>query len=165
MALDNPKLLSLDDACQRRKEYKDAGESVVLVNGCFDLLHTGHIYYLNKASEFGDRLFVALNGTESVQALKGPERPIQDDESRAYALGALSCVDAVFTFKTPRLTDEITALKPDHYAKAGDYTIDTINKEEKKALEDGGTEIHFVGYLEGFSTTELVEKIKKAGGI
>ena len=147
------------------KDFETTDVSVVLVNGCFDLLHTGHLYFLNKAAELGDRLFVALNGAESVRALKGPARPIQDDASRAYALAALSCVDAVFIFQTPRLTNEITALRPDHYAKAGDYTIDTINKEERVALENAGTEIHFVSYLKGFSTTELIAKIKEAGTI
>ena len=162
MKLDNSKLLSLDDALARREKLRSQGKRVVLVNGCFDLLHTGHIYYLKKAAELGDALYVALNGAKSISALKGPTRPIQDDASRAYALAALACVDTVFIFQTPRLTGEIETIKPDAYAKAGDYTLETLASEEREMLESIGAKIHFVPYLEGFSTTDIIEKLRQA---
>ena len=162
MQLDNPKLLSLENALTKREEQRSRGERVVLVNGCFDLLHAGHIYYLQKAAELGDALYVALNGAKSVSVLKGPARPIQDDVSRAYALAAMECVDTIFIFQAPQLVSEIEMIKPDVYAKAGDYTLETLNVEERQMLESVGAEIKFVEYLEGFSTTDIIEKIHNA---
>ena len=162
MNLENPKLLSLEDARTKREEQRSQGKRVVLVNGCFDLLHTGHIYYLQKAAALGDVLYVALNGAQSISALKGPGRPIQDDASRAYALAALECVDTVFIFQAPRLTREMETIKPDVYAKAGDYSLETLDLEEREMLESVGTAIQFVKYLEGFSTTDLIQKIGNA---
>ena len=138
---------------------------VVLTNGVFDLLHTGHLYYLKQARALGDALIIALNADASVRALKGPTRPIQTEEQRAYALAALECVDAVTIFRTPRLTAEINALRPDVYCKAGDYTLEKLDAEERVALEKGGARIEFVPFLEGFSTTQLIAGIKAAGEV
>ena len=110
-------------------------------------------------------LVVAINADASVRAIKGPTRPVQGEQERAYALGALACVDAVVVFREPRLTAEIRALKPDVYCKAGDYTLDTLNPEERAALEQAGTKIAFVPFLPGFSTTALIAKIKAAGEV
>ncbi|WOO41460.1 adenylyltransferase/cytidyltransferase family protein [Rubellicoccus peritrichatus] len=162
MKLSNPKLLSLEDAIAHRNALKAEGKSVVLTNGCFDLLHTGHIYYLRKAAALGDALFIAINGDASVQALKGPTRPVQNAEERAYLLGAIDFVDTLFVFHTPRLTAEIETIRPDIYAKAGDYTLDTLNPEERTALEACGADIQFLPFLEGYSTTSLIAKIAKA---
>jgi rfaE bifunctional protein nucleotidyltransferase chain/domain len=123
--LDNPKLFSLSDAVVWRERLRAAGRRVVPTNGVFDLLHTGHLYYLRQARALGDALIIALNADESVRALEGPSRPVQTEEQRAYALGALACVDAVLIFRSPRLTSEITALQPDVYCKAGDYTLES----------------------------------------
>jgi D-glycero-beta-D-manno-heptose 1-phosphate adenylyltransferase len=163
--LDNPKLLPLPDAVVRRNELRAAGRRVVLTNGVFDLLHTGHIYYLQKARELGGALIVALNSDASVRALKGPARPVQTEEQRAYALGALSCVDAVVIFREPRLTGEIRALRPDVYCKAGDYTLEKLAANERAALQEAGAEIKFMPFLPGFSTTELIARIKAAGEV
>jgi len=163
--LPNPKLLSLGDAVAVRESWRTAGRRVVLTNGVFDLLHTGHLYALQSARALGDVLVVAINADASVRAIKGPTRPVQGEQERAYALGALACVDAVVVFREPRLTAEIRALKPDVYCKAGDYTLDTLNPEERAALEQAGTKIAFVPFLPGFSTTALIAKIKAAGEV
>jgi rfaE bifunctional protein nucleotidyltransferase chain/domain len=165
VTLDNPKLRKLDDAVAWREQLRHAGRRVVLTNGVFDLLHTGHLHYLKQARELGDALIVALNGDVSVRALKGPARPVQGETQRAYALGALTCVDAITIFSTPRLTAEIRALRPDVYCKAGDYTLEKLDAEERAALNDVGARIEFLPFLPGFSTTDLIARIKAAGAI
>lgn len=165
MTLDNPKLLPVAAAVAWRAARRAAGLRVVLTNGVFDLLHTGHLHFLQEARRRGDALVVALNADASVKALKGPLRPVQNEEQRAYALGALACVDAVVLFGTPRLTAEIRALAPDVYCKAGDYTLEKLNPEERAALEAVGARIEFLPFLPGFSTTGLIARIKAAGGI
>jgi len=159
----NPKLFaSLDSAIARRAELRSAGKKLVLTNGCFDLLHCGHVFYLREAARLGDELWIGLNGAESVRALKGPTRPVQGDFERAFTLGALEFVSGIFFFHTPRLDKEIRALAPDVYAKAGDYTLETLNPDERAALVDAGTEIRFLPFLQGFSTTSLIAKINAA---
>lgn len=165
VTLENPKLLTLADAVKARERLRAAGRRVVLTNGVFDLLHTGHLYYLQAARRLGDALFIALNADESVRRLKGPTRPVQTAEQRAYALGALACVDAIVVFPQPRLTDEINRLRPDVYCKAGDYTLEKLNSEERAALESVGAKIEFLPFLAGFSTTQLIARIKAAGEI
>lgn len=165
VTLDNPKLFSLSDAVARREQLRGAGRRVVLTNGIFDLLHTGHLYYLQKARTRGDALFIALNGDASTRVLKGPSRPVQTEEQRAYALGALACVDAVFVFHTPRLDAEIHAIRPDLYTKAGDYTVEKLDPGERAALEAVGAQIEFMPFLPGFSTTQLIARIKAAGEV
>ena len=163
-ALPNPKLFaSLDAAVAAREQLRASGKRVVLTNGVFDLLHTGHLYYLEKARGFGDALFIALNGDASVRQLKGPLRPVQAEEHRAYALAATWFVDGIVVFQHKRLTAEILALKPDVYCKAGDYTLEKLDPEERAALEKVGAEIRFLPFLAGFSTTHLIAKIKAAG--
>lgn len=165
MTLDNPKLLDLPAAVAWREACRREGRRVVLTNGVFDLLHTGHLYYLQQARRRGDALVIALNADESVRVLKGPTRPVQTEEQRAYALAALACVDAVVIFRAPRLTVEIRALRPDVYTKAGDYTLEKLNPEERGALEDVGARIEFMPFLSGFSTTQLIARIRAAGEI
>ena len=163
--LDNPKLLPLAAAVARRAQWRTAGQKVVMTNGVFDLLHTGHIYFLQRARTLGDAMIVALNSDSSVRRLKGPLRPVQTEEERAYALAALACVDAIVIFNEPRLTAEIRTLRPDVYVKACDYTVATLDPGERAALEGTGASIEFMPYLSGFSTTQLIAKIKAAGGI
>lgn len=165
VTLENPKLFTLDAAVAQRGRWRAAGKKVVLTNGVFDLLHTGHLYYLQQARALGDALVIALNSDASVKALKGPLRPVQTEEQRAYALGALACVDAVVIFREPRLTGEIRALRPDVYCKAGDYTLEKLNGEERAALEELGVRIEFMPFLPGFSTTQLIARIKAAGAV
>ena len=165
VTLDNPKLRSLDETATFRQELRRSGRRVVLTNGIFDLLHTGHLYYLQKARALGDALIVALNSDASTKALKGPARPVQSEIQRAYALGALACVDAVVIFGTPRLDAEIRALQPDIYCKAGDYTLEKLDAGERAALQAVGARVEFMPFLAGFSTTNLIARIKAAGEI
>jgi len=165
-ALTNPKLYaSLDAAVAAREQLRASGKRVVLTNGVFDLLHTGHLYYLEKARGYGDALFIALNGDTSVRELKGPLRPVQAEENRAYALAATWFVDGIVVFQNKRLTAEILALKPDVYCKAGDYTLEKLDPDERRALEQVGAKIVFLPFLPGFSTTNLIAKIKAAGEV
>jgi len=163
--LDNPKLLTLDEAMAGRAKLCTAGKKLVLTNGVFDLLHTGHLYYLKEARRLGDALYVAINSDESVRALKGPNRPVMTEEQRAYALGALWFVSGIIIFREKRLVPEIRVLRPDIYCKAGDYTLDKLNPEERAELEKVGAEIKFLPFLPGFSTTNLIAKIRAAGEV
>jgi rfaE bifunctional protein nucleotidyltransferase chain/domain len=165
VTLDNPKLQALEAAVAWRGRQREAGRRVVLTNGVFDLLHTGHLYYLQQARRLGDALLIALNADASVRALKGPARPVQSEEQRAYALAALACVDAIVIFREPRLTAEIRALRPDVYCKAGDYTLEKLDAGERVALQEGGARIEFLPFLPGFSTTQLIARIRAAGEI
>lgn len=164
--LENLKLfMDLDAARAWRAGLQAQGRRLVLTNGVFDLLHTGHLYYLRQARALGDALLIALNSDESVRSLKGPLRPVQDEQQRAYALAALEFVDGIVVFREKRLTAEIDALRPDIYTKAGDYTLETLDAGERGALERVGAVIHFMPFLPGFSTTALIAKIKAAGEI
>ncbi len=159
--LATPKLRTLAAAVARRAELRAAGRPVVLTNGCFDLVHPGHLFYLREAAGLG-ALFIALNGDASVQVLKGPTRPVQTAAERAYTLGALEFVDTLLVFDTPRLDHEIRALRPDIYVKAGDYTLDKLDPTERAALEEVGARIQFLPFLPGYSTTALIKKIAAA---
>uniref|UniRef100_UPI00404974C4 adenylyltransferase/cytidyltransferase family protein n=1 Tax=Cephaloticoccus sp. TaxID=1985742 RepID=UPI00404974C4 len=165
MNLANPKLLSLEDAVAAREHLRANGKALVLTNGVFDLLHTGHLYYLRKARALGGALYVAINGDKSVRGLKGPSRPVQSEIERAYGLAACEFIDGIVVFHTPRLDNEIVQLRPDVYSKAGDYTLETLDPTERAALEKIGARIEFMPFLEGFSTTKLIARIQAAGGI
>ncbi len=165
LELPNPKLLTLEAAVAAREALRAAGRRVVLTNGVFDLLHTGHLYSLRAAAAEGDALFVAINADASVRALKGPLRPVQSELERAYALAACEFVHAVVIFREPRLTAEIRALRPDVYCKAGDYTLEKLDPGERAALEACGARITFLPFLAGFSTTNLIARIRAAGEI
>ncbi len=157
---DKRRPLSLDEAVSRRDDLRREGKSLVLTNGCFDLLHAGHLFLLDKTSALADELWVAVNSDSSARALKGSSRPLQGERERAYALLCLEFVDVVLLFSGERLDEEIRTLAPDAYAKGGDYTLDTIDAGERAALESSGTEIHFVPFLEGHGTTDLIRRIK-----
>ena len=126
MKLQNPKLLSLAQAVRLRARIRRSGRKLVLTNGVFDLLHPGHLHFLQKAGELGE-LVVALNSDRSVKALKGPGRPILGERERAYALAQLSAVKGIVLFRRKRLAREIRALKPDVYVKAGDYSLASLD--------------------------------------
>ena len=168
MKLPNPKLMTLREAVLARRRLRRDGGRLVLTNGVFDLLHPGHTSYLERAKKLAGRrgrLFVALNSDRSVRELKGPHRPILDERSRAYNLAQLRSVDGVVIFRRRRLVREIRALQPDLYVKAGDYTLATLDPEERAALEAAGAKIKFLPFLRGFSTTALIARIKAAGEI
>jgi rfaE bifunctional protein nucleotidyltransferase chain/domain len=167
-AAKNPRLVSLRRAVAIRRGLAKAGGKFVLTNGVFDLLHPGHTSYLEAARRLAGpkgMLFVALNSDASVRELKGPHRPILDEAARARTLGQLRSVDGIVIFRGKRLAREITALKPDIYCKAGDYTLATLDPSERAALEAAGSKVVFLPFLSGFSTTQLIERIRRAGSI
>ena len=155
---DNP-FTTLEDAVLFRNKIKQEKRKFVLTNGCFDLLHSGHLHSLIEASKHGDCLWVALNSDISIKALKGDSRPIIPEKDRAFLLKNLSCVSGVTLFDTKRLDQEILFLKPDIYVKAGDYDETTIAKEERVALKEVNAEIKFVSFLPGKSTSSLIQDI------
>ena len=154
------KLQSVDELAALRSALDAQGRRLVFTNGCFDLLHVGHVRYLQEARALGDALLVALNGDESVRALKGPTRPINSEQDRAEVLAALACVDFVTIFHTPRATDVIRAVRPHIYAKGGDYTVESLDPGERTALEEAGTEIRILPLVPGKSTTATIAKSK-----
>jgi D-glycero-beta-D-manno-heptose 1-phosphate adenylyltransferase len=166
MKLSHPKVMTLAQAVAVRRALHRKGGRFVLTNGVFDLLHPGHTSYLEAARKLAGRkgkLFVALNSDRSVRQLKGKFRPILDQRARAYNLAQLSSVDGVVVFGRKRLNREIEALQPDIYCKAGDYTEDTLNPEERAALHHAKARVRFLPFLRGFSTTALIARIKAAG--
>lgn len=138
------------------------GRRLVLTNGCFDLLHVGHIRYLREARAQGDALVVALNGDASVRELKGEGRPVNGAADRAEILCALDCVDRVVVFDEKRATRVIDAIRPHIYAKGGDYTAESLNPEERAALDRAGSEIRILTLVPGKSTSATLKKM--AGG-
>lgn len=154
------KLFSPEEISARRDELEAAGRRLVFTNGCFDLLHVGHVRYLQAARELGDALVVAVNGDVSVRALKGPTRPINSELDRAEVLGALGCVDFLTIFHTERVTDVVKLIRPHIYAKGGDYTVASLDPGERAALESVGAEIRILPLVPGKSTTGIIEKWK-----
>lgn len=152
------KILQLDDAMTQVADWQRAGQKVVFTNGCFDLVHLGHIDYLEKARALGDRLVLGLNTDASVSRLKGPGRPVVDEYARARLMAALSFVDTVILFDEPTPQELIEALKPDILVKGDDYTVETIVGADF-VLAKGG-EVKTVALVPGYSTTTLIEKIK-----
>ncbi|MHA3770702.1 adenylyltransferase/cytidyltransferase family protein [Verrucomicrobiota bacterium sgz303538] len=154
------KIVSTAELSSIRDALNAEGRRVVFTNGCFDLLHVGHVRYLQDARALGDALVVALNGDESVRALKGPTRPINTEDDRAEVLAALECVDFVTIFHTERVTDVVREVRPHVYAKGGDYTVESLNPEEVAALRAAGAEIKILPLVPGKSTTATIEKWK-----
>ncbi|MGE4564258.1 MAG: adenylyltransferase/cytidyltransferase family protein [Victivallaceae bacterium] len=154
------RILTLADAVRYREELRRAGKKLVVTNGCFDILHRGHATYLDESRKLGDALLMLVNSDESVRALKGPSRPVTDQYSRAFLLCSLRAVDAAVIFPASRCAAELAALQPDIYVKGGDYTIASLDPEERAALLAAGTQIVFKPFVPGFSTTSILEKMK-----
>lgn len=150
---------SLTDVRQAMKLASNDGEKIVLTNGCFDILHPGHIRYLQQAKELGDRLVVLVNSDESVKRLKGPKRPVNDLQYRMEMLAALECVDWVVSFAGDTPQAEIDQLLPDILAKGGDYTDITSIAGHESVLANGG-EVKILSFIEGHSTTAIIKSIK-----
>ncbi len=136
------------------------GKKLVFTNGVFDLLHVGHVRYLRQARALGDALVIALNSDNSVRELKGPTRPVNTQADRAEILRALSCIDAVVVFDEPRATGLIDAIQPHIYTKGGDYTVESLNPEERAALQRAGAHIEILPMVEGRSTTATLKRLK-----
>ena len=134
------------------------GQRIVFTNGCFDILHVGHVRYLGAARALGDCLVVGLNSDASVRRLKGPERPVNEEADRAEVLDALRAVDYVTIFDEPTAEDLIARIRPDVYVKGGDYTLDTL--PEAKIVQQYGGRVAFVDLVPGRSTTKGIEKLR-----
>lgn len=145
-----------------RDQLASEGKKLVFTNGCFDLLHAGHVRYLRQARALGDALVVALNSDASVTLLKGPSRPVNTQEDRAEILMALQSVNGVLVFDEPRVTRLIEAIEPHVYAKGGDYTMDTLDAGERDALVRVGSAIALLPLVPGRSTTSTLDRVKKA---
>jgi D-glycero-beta-D-manno-heptose 1-phosphate adenylyltransferase len=156
------KILSFDLLIEERKRLGRLGRRVVFTNGCFDLIHPGHIRYLQEARRLGDALIVALNSDRSVRELKGEARPILNQNERAEVMAALGCVDYVTIFdeSTPRAV--ITALAPDVLVKGGDWGLDQIVGRDE--VEAAGGKVLSLAFVEGCSTTDVIERIVKRFG-
>lgn len=149
-------MLARAELAARAALWKANGERIVFTNGCFDLLHIGHITVLEQARRFGDRLIVAINSDESVSVLKGPNRPIVGEKERARVLAALAAVDAVVVFDEPTPLELIVATRPDVLVKGGDYGVDAVVGAGE--VQSWGGQVKIVPLVEGFSTTQLIAK-------
>jgi len=156
------KLKTLDQLKLIVNEARSLGKKIVTTNGCFDIIHVGHIRYLQKAKQLGDILIVAINSDDSVRAIKGSKRPLFPENERAEILAALECVDYVMIFSEHDPIRFLTELRPDIHAKGGDYSIEKI--VERRALESIGAELRLLPGAEGKSTTNLIDIILERYG-
>lgn len=142
------------------EEIQSGGENVVTTNGCFDILHVGHVRYLQKTKTFADYSIVLLNSDKSVREIKGEGRPINNEDDRAEILCALSCVDFVVLFDEGSPRDLLDEIKPDVHTKGADYSVETL-PEADVILKNGG-KIEFITFVEGKSTTETIKKMRES---
>lgn len=154
-------IISLEEVALKRASYRAQKKRVVVTNGCFDLLHVGHLRYLTEAKQFGDILWIGLNSDLSVKELKGPTRPVNSERDRAEILAALRVVDVVTIFEGIRATDFLRVVQPDVYVKGGDYTIETLDSGEREALLAAHAEIQILQLVPGKSTTSTLKKIRQ----
>jgi len=155
------KVVPLEKLRRHARNLRAAGKKLVATNGCFDLLHVGHVRYLNAARALGDALIVGINGDESVRELKGPGRPVNNQNDRAEIIAALKCVDLVAIFPELRATKFLELAAPDIYVKGGDYNADTLNAEEREVLRKIGAKIDIVPLEHGYSTSDLLKRLSK----
>jgi len=155
------KIISWDALPQWRKSFRASGKKLVVTNGCFDILHPGHVTYLEAARGLGDGLLVGVNGDDATRQLKGPNRPVNAQDDRAAVLAALESVSAVCIFFETTATRFLERAQPDVYVKGGDYTPDTLNQDERRAVEAAGGKIKIIPFVPGKSTTAILEKISR----
>ena len=153
------KIVAMADLPPLTDKLRAEGRRIIATNGCFDLLHVGHVRYLQAARALGDFLIVGVNGDESTRQLKGPGRPLNNERDRAEVVAALGCVDLVSIFPQMRATEFLRAAGPAIYVKGGDYSRGTLNAEEAAALQEIGTEIRIIPFEQGYSTTQLIKKL------
>lgn len=155
------KQIAFSDIPARREQLRKGNHTLVFTNGCFDLLHIGHVYALVKAKEEGDALWVGANSDASVRALKGATRPIYPQEARLYLLNALQCVDGLILFDGTDCAHELERIQPDVYVKSGHYALETLNPNERRMLEKCSAHIRFIPPLPDWSTTKTLERIRE----
>jgi D-beta-D-heptose 7-phosphate kinase/D-beta-D-heptose 1-phosphate adenosyltransferase len=153
------KILSREALENMSRTWHADGKKIVFTNGCFDILHKGHLQILTASAGFGDVLVVGLNSDASVKRLKGPERPVNDEEFRLWMMASLELVDAVTVFDEPTPKELVTVLQPDVIVKGGDYTPDQV-VGASEVLARGG-EVKIIPIVQGYSTTSLIETIRK----
>lgn len=151
------KIMTRSDALTKRDAWKTEEKTVVFTNGCFDLLHAGHVTYLSQAKQLGDKLIIGLNTDDSVKTNKGPKRPLVSEEHRAFILSAMELVDGVVFFneKTPELL--ISEIKPDIHVKGGDYKAEDL--PEYKIVKKYGGDVKILPFVDGLSTSRIIAKI------
>ncbi|MCK8491208.1 D-glycero-beta-D-manno-heptose 1-phosphate adenylyltransferase [Spirosoma sp. RP8] len=154
------KILTREHAIQQADKWRAEGQQIVFTNGCFDIVHLGHIDYLEKARHLGNRLILGLNTDASVSCIKGPLRPVVNEYARARLMAALEFVDAVTLFGEPTPLELIEAVKPDILVKGNDYTVATIVGADFVISRGGRVET--VALVPGYSTTKLIERIKQS---
>ncbi len=142
------------------KDLQLAGKTVVTTNGCFDILHVGHVRYLQKTKEFADYSIIMLNSDESVKKNKGENRPINNESDRAEILCALSCVDYVVIFDESSPHALLDEIKPNFHTKGADYTMETLPKEESEVILKNNIQVKFIEFVTGKSTTNVINKMK-----
>jgi len=155
------KLIPWDQLPAWRATMRASGRKLVVTNGCFDLLHLGHVTYLENARNLGDALLIGVNSDASVRELKGPDRPVNNEQDRAAVLAALASVDGACIFTDKTATRFLAAAQPDIYVKGGDYTLDTLNQDERCVVEQAGGRIVIMPIVPGKSTTALLQKISR----
>ncbi len=153
------KLIAWDHLARWREDFRRTGRKLVVTNGCFDVLHLGHVTYLEAARNEGEALLVGVNADAGVKELKGPTRPINEERDRALVLAALESVTGVCIFPGRTATQFLALAKPDTYVKGGDYTLETINQDERRAVEGVGGRIMFLPIVPGKSTTATLAAI------
>lgn len=155
------KLIPWDQLPAWRAAMRASGRRLVVTNGCFDLLHLGHVTYLETARNLGDALLIGVNSDASVRELKGPERPVNNEQDRATVLAALASVDGACIFTDKTATRFLAAAQPDIYVKGGDYTLSTLNQDERSVVEQAGGRIVIMPVVPGKSTTALLQRISR----
>ena len=156
------KILSVEALAKWREGLRRKDQRLVVTNGCFDVLHAGHVTYLEAARSQGDALLVGVNSDAAVRELKGPNRPVNSENDRAIVVAALQSVDAVFIFRERDAVKFLQTVQPEIYVKGGDYTIDTINQDERRLIESSGGKIVLLAHVPGKSTTALLQKLGNA---
>ena len=150
------KIVDLQDLPSISHLIKSVGSRVIATNGCFDIIHAGHIDYLTKAREYGDFLIVGVNSDASVKKIKGESRPINSEQNRLMVLNAISLVDYICIFPEKTAVEFLDLVKPDVYVKGGDYSLDTLDKGEREVLEKNSADIRFIEIEKEISTTKIL---------
>ncbi|MDG5813607.1 adenylyltransferase/cytidyltransferase family protein [Chitinispirillales bacterium ANBcel5] len=139
------------------KPFRDSGKKIVTTNGCFDLVHAGHVKYLYEAADLGDLLLVGINCNDVIKTLKGPSRPVQDEEERVFLIASLKMVDIAFIFREDDPRTFLDIIKPDIHVKGGDYSQDIL---ERETVENNGGQVRIVSFVDECSTSSLIKKIR-----
>lgn len=152
-------MIPLEEVSSWRESQQKAGKTVVATNGCFDILHVGHLRYLSEAAKLGDVLIIGVNSDASVSELKGPDRPVTPEEDRAELLCGLKCVTEAAIFHDVRATEFLMLTAPDIYVKGGDYKVSDLNADEVAAVQAAGGKIEILPLVPGKSTTAVLDRV------